>query len=96
MKFHFVRNVLRLYCSQASVGHLFFAWKRVATGSIQDTGMYFVHVWKSCGMKMENVRFIWASDFIEENATESSPWLAPSEHQNRHWFSALRFDRQMP
>ena len=32
--------------------------------------MYFVHVWKSCGMKMENVRFIWASDFIEENATE--------------------------
>lgn len=37
---------------------------------IKDTGMYFVHVWKSCGMKMENVRFIWASDFIEENATE--------------------------
>ena len=36
----------------------------------KDTGMYFVHVWKSCGMKMENVRFIWASDFIEENATE--------------------------
>lgn len=36
----------------------------------QDTGMYFVHVWKSCGMKMDNVRFIWASDFIEENATE--------------------------
>lgn len=36
----------------------------------EDTGMYFVHVWKSCGMKMENVRFIWASDFIEENATE--------------------------
>lgn len=37
---------------------------------IKDTGMYFVHVWKSCGMKMENVCFIWASDFIEENATE--------------------------
>ena len=37
---------------------------------LEDTGMYFVHVWKSCGMKMENVRFIWASDFIEENATE--------------------------
>ena len=36
----------------------------------EDTGMYFVHVWKSCGMKMDNVRFIWASDFIEENATE--------------------------
>ena len=32
--------------------------------------MYCVHVWKSCGMKMENVRFIWASDFIEQNATE--------------------------
>ncbi|CAE7241071.1 unnamed protein product [Symbiodinium natans] len=37
---------------------------------IQDTGLYFVHVWKSCGMKMENVRFIWTSQFIEENATE--------------------------
>ncbi|CAE7728364.1 unnamed protein product [Symbiodinium sp. CCMP2592] len=37
---------------------------------IQDTGMYFVHVWKSCGMKMENVRFVWTSQFIEENATE--------------------------
>ncbi|CAJ1373071.1 unnamed protein product [Effrenium voratum] len=37
---------------------------------IKDTGMYFVHVWKSCGMKMENVRFIWTSDFIYENATE--------------------------
>ena len=32
--------------------------------------MYFVHVWKSCGMKMENVRFVWTSQFIEENATE--------------------------
>ncbi|CAE7275995.1 unnamed protein product [Symbiodinium sp. CCMP2456] len=37
---------------------------------IQDTGMYFVHVWKSCGMKMENVRFVWTSQFIEENAAE--------------------------
>ena len=32
--------------------------------------MYFVHVWKSCGMKMENVRFVWTSQFIEENAKE--------------------------
>eukprot|EP00931_Biecheleriopsis_adriatica_P116452 TRINITY_DN92093_c0_g1_i1.p1 TRINITY_DN92093_c0_g1~~TRINITY_DN92093_c0_g1_i1.p1 ORF type:complete len:770 (-),score=229.31 TRINITY_DN92093_c0_g1_i1:65-2374(-) len=37
---------------------------------IRDVGKYFVHVWKSCGMRMENVQFIWTSEFIQQNATE--------------------------
>ena len=40
-------------------------------GPAKDTGLYFVHVWKSCGMNMENVRFIWTSKFIEDNAAET-------------------------
>ena len=46
--------------------------------------MYFVHVWKSCGMKMENVRFVWTSQFIEENATEPLGFGAESEREREH------------
>lgn len=34
---------------------------------IQTAGKYFVEVWKSCGMDMENVEFVWAKEFYEEN-----------------------------
>jgi len=34
---------------------------------IRDVGKYFIEVWKACGMDLENVEFIWASDFIKEN-----------------------------
>jgi len=47
---------------------------------IKDTGKYFVHVWKSCGMKMENVEFIWCSDFIEE-------------HAGKYWIKMLNISR---
>jgi tyrosyl-tRNA synthetase len=29
---------------------------------IKITGRYFIEVWKACGMDMENVEFLWASD----------------------------------
>jgi len=34
---------------------------------IQIAGKYFVEVWKSCGMDLENVEFIWAKEFYDNN-----------------------------
>lgn len=34
---------------------------------IQTAGKYFVEVWKSCGMDLENVEFVWAKEFYEKN-----------------------------
>ncbi|HLG25051.1 MAG TPA: tyrosine--tRNA ligase [Candidatus Nanoarchaeia archaeon] len=33
---------------------------------IQTVGKYMIEVWKHCGMKLENVEFIWANDFVKE------------------------------
>lgn len=33
---------------------------------IQTVGEYFIEVWKACGMDMENVEFIWASDLMKD------------------------------
>lgn len=34
---------------------------------IKVVGKYFIEVWKACGMDLDNVEFIWASDFIREH-----------------------------
>ena len=34
---------------------------------IQTAGEYFVEVWKSCGMDLDNVEFVWAKEFYENN-----------------------------
>ncbi len=34
---------------------------------IQTTGKYFIEVWKACGMDMENIEFVWASDLIKDH-----------------------------
>ncbi len=34
---------------------------------IKIVGKYFIEVWKACGMNLENVEFIWASDFIKKH-----------------------------
>lgn len=31
---------------------------------IKTVGKYFIEVWKSCGMDLENVEFHWASDMV--------------------------------
>lgn len=33
---------------------------------IQTTGKYFIEVWKSCGMNLDNVEFVWASDLVND------------------------------
>lgn len=34
---------------------------------IQDVGKYFIEVWKACGMDMNNVEFLWASDMAKNS-----------------------------
>ncbi|OGK28573.1 tyrosine--tRNA ligase [Candidatus Roizmanbacteria bacterium RIFCSPLOWO2_12_FULL_40_12] len=34
--------------------------------NIQTVGKYFIEIWRSCGMDMENVEFIWASDLVKD------------------------------
>eukprot|EP00921_Rhytidocystis_pertsovi_P025616 GHVQ01041310.1.p1 GENE.GHVQ01041310.1~~GHVQ01041310.1.p1 ORF type:complete len:1187 (-),score=250.78 GHVQ01041310.1:117-3173(-) len=40
---------------------------------IKKVGEYFIEVWKACGMDMQNVRFLWASDEI--NKDPNGYWL---------------------
>lgn len=37
---------------------------------IRVVGQYFIEVWKACGMNMENVKFLWASDEINSRPDE--------------------------
>eukprot|EP00190_Bangiopsis_sp_CCMP1999_P003327 CAMPEP_0198730278 /NCGR_PEP_ID=MMETSP1475-20131203/23724_1 /TAXON_ID= ORGANISM="Unidentified sp., Strain CCMP1999" /NCGR_SAMPLE_ID=MMETSP1475 /ASSEMBLY_ACC=CAM_ASM_001111 /LENGTH=393 /DNA_ID=CAMNT_0044493067 /DNA_START=24 /DNA_END=1205 /DNA_ORIENTATION=+ len=37
---------------------------------IRTVGMYFVEVWKACGMDMEHVEFLWASEEINKSPGE--------------------------
>lgn len=34
---------------------------------IKTVGKYFIEVWKACDMDMENVEFLWASDFVQDD-----------------------------
>ncbi len=34
---------------------------------IQTVGKYFIEVWRACGLDMDNVEFIWASDLIKDS-----------------------------
>ena len=37
---------------------------------IRKAGELMIHTWKACGMNMDNVEFIWASDEIERRSAE--------------------------
>ena len=37
---------------------------------IKLVGRYFIETWKAAGMKMHNVKFLWASDEINNNAND--------------------------
>lgn len=37
---------------------------------IRVVGQYFIEVWKACGMNMDNVEFLWASDEINKRPDE--------------------------
>ena len=40
---------------------------------IKIVGQYFIEIWKAVGMKMSNVKFLWASDEINKRPNEY--WL---------------------
>lgn len=33
---------------------------------IQTTGKYFIEIWKACGMDLDHVEFVWASDLVKK------------------------------
>lgn len=35
---------------------------------IKTTGRYFIEVWKACGMDLDGVEFVWASDLVKDDA----------------------------
>ncbi len=37
---------------------------------IRDVGKYFIEVFKACGINMSGTKFIWASEFFNDNATK--------------------------
>jgi tyrosyl-tRNA synthetase len=37
---------------------------------IKIVGQYFIEIWRACGVDMNNVEFIWASDNIKDNASK--------------------------
>lgn len=52
----------------------FFAYLNMKMGGdlekIQTLGRYYIEVWKACGMKMDRVRFLWASKEISNHHEE--------------------------
>jgi tyrosyl-tRNA synthetase len=48
-----------------------FAWMNNKMGGdldkIRVTGDYFIEVWKSCGMDMDNVEFLWSKDVMSDD-----------------------------
>ncbi len=48
---------------------------------IKVLGEYFIEIWRAVGMKMSNVKFIWASDFI-------------NKHSNDYWLNVLDVARK--
>ena len=40
---------------------------------IQKVGEYMIEIWKSCGMNMENIEFLWASQEINKKSEEYWP-----------------------
>lgn len=49
---------------------------------IKIVGEYFVQIWKAAGMDMTNVRFVWASDFIN------------GEDSNEYWLRVFDISRK--
>jgi len=47
---------------------------------IHTVGEYFIEVWKSCGMDLKNVEFIWASDYIKKHPEYWETVIQLSKH----------------
>lgn len=55
---------------------------------IRIVGLYFIEVWKSIGMKLNNVKFIWASDYINKKPSEY--WLKVIDISKQYTISRIK------
>jgi Tyrosyl-tRNA synthetase len=55
---------------------------------IKIVGKYFVEIWKAAGMKLHNVKFLWASDEINNNANEY--WLRVMDIARKNNINRIR------
>lgn len=54
---------------------------------IQTTGKYFIEVWKAVGMKMSNVKFLWASEHIQ--ADSEKYWMRVLDIATKHTITKM-------
>jgi tyrosyl-tRNA synthetase len=55
---------------------------------IRVVGQYFVEVWKALGMKMENVKFLWASEEINKRSDEY--WMMVMDIARKFPFARIK------
>lgn len=55
---------------------------------IQRVGEYFIHVWKACGMELQNCRFLWASEEI--NRDPNGYWMRVMDIAQRNNVSRIK------
>jgi tyrosyl-tRNA synthetase len=85
-RMHIAQGLRKAYSVNklAEAGCIFIFWVADWFGLLNDkmggdldkikvVGKYFVEVWKAAGMKMSNVKFLWASNHIQRNS--SKYWL---------------------
>ena len=55
---------------------------------IKLVGKYFVEIWKAAGMRMDNVKFLWASDEINANSEEY--WMMVMDIARKNTMARIR------
>jgi tyrosyl-tRNA synthetase len=55
---------------------------------IRVVGEYFVEVWRALGMKMSNVKFLWASDEINKRSDEY--WMMVMDIARKFPFARIK------
>lgn len=55
---------------------------------IKVVGKYFIEIWKAAGMKLHNVKFLWASDEINNNANDY--WLKVMDIARRNNLNRIK------
>jgi len=65
-----VNKMIRAGCKFKMLVADWHAWANHKMGGdlekIQTVGEYFIEVWKACGMDLDHVEFVWASDLVKQ------------------------------
>jgi len=78
-RIHVAQGLMRAHTvnalTKAGCGFIFYVadWHAMANNKmggdlerIRKVGEYFIEVWRACGMDLEKVRFVWASDLVND------------------------------